>query len=69
MTLPFDRDGLTDVLMECVRRSGLDDAYVEMICTRGVSPTFSRDPRDAVNTFAFAIPLVGSRMKSSAPKA
>ena len=58
MTLPFDRDGLTDVLMECVRRSGLDDAYVEMICTRGVSPTFSRDPRDAVNTFiAFAIPF------------
>ncbi|MBT5496212.1 MAG: branched-chain amino acid transferase, partial [Alphaproteobacteria bacterium] len=33
-------------------------AYVEMICTRGVSPTFSRDPRDAVNTFiAFAIPF------------
>ena len=58
MTLLFDRDGLTDVLMECVRRSGLDDAYVEMICTRGVSPTFSRDPRDAVNTFiAFAIPF------------
>ena len=31
---------------------------MEMILTRGVSPTFSRDPRDAVNTFiAFAIPL------------
>tara|TARA_Y100001933_G_C18860523_1_gene505738 strand:- start:252 stop:905 length:654 start_codon:yes stop_codon:yes gene_type:complete len=44
--------------MECVRRSGLEDAYVEMICTRGVSPTFSRDPRDAENTFiAFAIPF------------
>ena len=58
MTLPFDRDGLTGILMECVRRSGHDDAYVEMICTRGVSPTFSRDPRDAVNTFiAFAIPF------------
>ena len=58
MTLPFGRDGLVDVLKECVRRSDLDDAYVEMICTRGVSPTFSRDPRDAVNTFiAFAIPF------------
>ena len=58
MTLPFNRQRLTDVLMECVRRSGLDDAYVEMICTRGVSPTFSRDPRDAENTFiAFAIPF------------
>ena len=58
MTLPFNRQRLTDVLMECVRRSGLENAYVEMICTRGVSPTFSRDPRDAENTFiAFAIPF------------
>ena len=69
MTLPFDRDGLTGVLMECVRLSGHDDAYVEMICTRGVSPTFSRDPRDAVNTFiAFAIPFgwVANKPKPSA---
>ena len=58
MNLPFERGGLVDVLKECVRQSGLNDAYVEMICTRGVSPTFSRDPRDAVNTFiAFAIPF------------
>ena len=58
LELPFDRDGLTTVLRECVRRSALDNAYVEMICTRGVSPTFSRDPRDAVNRFiAFAIPF------------
>jgi branched-chain amino acid aminotransferase len=58
MTLPFGRQGLEEILIECVRRSGLDDAYVEMICTRGMSPTFSRDPRDAVNRFiAFAIPF------------
>ncbi len=58
MTLPFNRQRLTEVLMECVRRAGLDDAYVEMICTRGISPTFSRDPRDAENAFiAFAIPF------------
>jgi len=58
MTLPFDRAGLTEVLTECVRRSNLRDAYVEMICTRGRSPTLSRDPRDAENTFiAFAIPF------------
>jgi branched-chain amino acid aminotransferase len=58
LSLPFGRDELARVLTECVRRSGLDDAYVEMICTRGVSPTFSRDPRDAVNRFiAFAIPF------------
>jgi len=58
LTLPLDREGLTEVLSQCVRRAGLDDAYVEMICTRGISPTFSRDPRDAVNRFiAFAIPF------------
>ncbi len=58
MTLPFGPDRLEDILKECVRRAELDDAYVEMVLTRGVSPTFSRDPRDAVNTFiAFAIPF------------
>ena len=58
MTLPVDRDGLVEVLSQCVRRSGLRDAYVEMILTRGQSATFSRDPRDAVNNFiAFALPF------------
>jgi branched-chain amino acid aminotransferase len=58
LALPFDRDRLVEVLCECVRRAGLADAYVEMICTRGVSPSFSRDPREAVNRFiAFAIPF------------
>ena len=58
MTLPVDRDGLAQVLNECVRRAGFREAYVEMILTRGRSPTFSRDPRDAVNNFiAFAIPF------------
>src|SRR5947208_3179988 len=58
MKLPVSAEGLEDVLIECVRRSQLQDSYVEMGCTRGVSPTFSRDPRDGVNRFfAFAIPL------------
>ena len=58
LSLPFDRAALTATLMQCVRRSGLRDAYVEMICTRGHAPDFSRDPRDAVNRFiAFAIPF------------
>ncbi|WP_363217285.1 aminotransferase class IV [Mesorhizobium sp.] len=40
----------------CVALSGHRAAYVEMLCTRGASPTFSRDPRDAVNRFmAFAV--------------
>ena len=59
MTLPVDRAGVRRILMECVRRSGLRDAYVEMICTRGVPPGGSRDPRQARNRFyAFAIPFV-----------
>jgi branched-chain amino acid aminotransferase len=58
MQLPFGRERLEAILKECVRRAELDDAYVEMVLTRGVSPTFSRDPRDAVPTFiAFAIPF------------
>ncbi len=53
------REALRDVLMRCVRLSGLRDAYVEMICTRGVPKPGSRDPRLCSNAFyAFAIPFV-----------
>jgi branched-chain amino acid aminotransferase len=56
MTIPFDRDGVAEILHNCVALSGHRAAYVEMLCTRGVSPTFSRDPRQAVNRFmAFAV--------------
>jgi branched-chain amino acid aminotransferase len=58
MSVPFDREEVTEILSNCVALSGHRAAYVEMLCTRGTSPTFSRDPRDAVNRFmAFAIPL------------
>jgi branched-chain amino acid aminotransferase len=58
LALPFDRAALAETLKDCVRRSGLDDAYVEMICTRGFAPGFGRDPRAAANRFiAFAIPF------------
>lgn len=57
MSIPFDRREVTDILTNCVALSGHTDAYVEMICTRGGSPNFSRDPRDAINRFmAFAVP-------------
>ncbi|MFZ3083532.1 aminotransferase class IV [Rhodoferax ferrireducens] len=50
---------ITEVLSQCVRRSGLRASYVEMICTRGQPPWGSRDPRLAVNQFyAFAVPYV-----------
>jgi branched-chain amino acid aminotransferase len=58
MSIPFDRAGVTEILHNCVALSGHRSAYVEMLCTRGASPTFSRDPRDAINRFmAFAVPF------------
>jgi branched-chain amino acid aminotransferase len=59
MTIPYNRDQLRSILIECVQASGLRDAYVEMICTRGVPQPGSRDLRTASNQFlAFAIPFV-----------
>lgn len=58
MKVPYDREKLVSILSNCVALSGHKSAYVEMICTRGSSPTFSRDPRQAENQFiAFAIPF------------
>lgn len=58
MSIPYDRAQITEILCNCVALSDLENAYVEFICTRGTSPTFSRDPRDAENRFiAFAIPF------------
>ena len=54
-----NRDAIARILMECVSRSGLREAYVEMLCTRGSPPPGSRDPRACKNRFAaFAIPYV-----------
>ena len=58
MTIPFDRDGVAEILHNCAALSGHRAAYVEMLCTRGASPTFSRDPRQAINrVMAFAVPF------------
>lgn len=58
MKLPYDREEVTKILHNCVVLSGHRASYVEMICTRGSSPTFSRDPRQAENRFiAFAVPF------------
>lgn len=59
MTLPFDRAELRKILHGCVQKSGLQNAYVAMVCTRGVPPQGSRDPRLAQNRFyAYAVPYV-----------
>jgi len=56
---PYGRDRVREILVECARLSGLRDAYAEVICTRGVPPAGSRDPRDCENNFfAFVVPFV-----------
>lgn len=53
------RERMREVMHECVRRAGLRDAYVELLCTRGRPAPGSRDPRTCRNVFmAFAIPFV-----------
>ena len=59
MTIPYDRDELKQILSDCVVASGLREAYVEMITTRGLPEAGSRDPRTCTNQFfAFAVPFV-----------
>jgi branched-chain amino acid aminotransferase len=59
MRLPYNRERIREILFECVRLSGLQNAYVEMICTRGIPAPGSRDPRQCTNRFyAFAVPFV-----------
>jgi len=56
---PYGRGEIQDILVECVRLSGLRDAYAEVICTRGIPKPGSRDPRECENRFyAFVVPFV-----------
>src|ERR687898_673356 len=56
---PYDRNEIRDILIECVRLSGLRDAYAEVICTRGIPRPGSRDLRDCENRFyAFVVPFI-----------
>jgi len=59
MSLDYSKHEIIAILTECVRRSGLRDAYVQMTCTRGVPSPTSRDPRLCKNRFyAFSQPFV-----------
>jgi len=56
---PPSREEIRRIVFECVRRSGLRNAYVEVIATRGVPLAGQRDPRAIGNRFyAYAIPYV-----------
>lgn len=59
MSIRHKRSDLRSILIDCVKTSGQRDAYVEMICTRGMPKPGSRDPRECTNQFfAFAVPFV-----------
>ena len=59
MTPTLSTQEMRAMLFECVRRSGLRNAYVEMVLSRGVAPLGTRDPRRFENRFyAYAIPYV-----------
>ena len=59
LELPHDRADIARIVTECVRRSGLREALIEVIATRGVPPDGRRDLRTCENRFlAFAVPFV-----------
>ena len=58
MPCSVNREELKKILAGCVKRANFNNSYVEMIQTRGMSPTFDRDPRKSQPRFlAFAIPF------------
>ena len=58
MPCKIERNELKKILAGCVKRANFENSYVEMIQTRGMSPTFDRDPRKSIPRFiAFAIPF------------
>jgi branched-chain amino acid aminotransferase len=59
LSSPFSLEEIKEILFEVVRRSGLREAYVETIVTRGVPGPGERDPRKwAPRFYAYAIPYV-----------
>ena len=59
MTGAYGPEERRRIVIECARRTGLREAYVQMIMTRGRPPVGSRDPRACRNAFyVFCIPYV-----------
>jgi branched-chain amino acid aminotransferase len=57
---PYGKDEIKRILAECVHRAGLQDAYVEVLTTRGRFASLgSRDLRQTTPTFiAYAVPYI-----------
>jgi branched-chain amino acid aminotransferase len=59
LSCPYSEHELANVLSRLVQQTGLTDAYVQMIATRGLPAPDSRDLRTCKNTFlAFCVPYV-----------
>jgi len=59
MSIPHNREDVIAILMRLMRLTQFKDAYVEILCTRGMPPKGTRDPRKCDNRFiAFAVPFV-----------
>ncbi|KRR01334.1 branched-chain amino acid transferase [Bradyrhizobium jicamae] len=59
MTLPYSAEDIAGIMIECVRRAYLQDAFVLVACTRGLPQPGTRDPRLCRNRlYAFAQPFV-----------
>ena len=66
MPCKIKRTELKRILAGCVKRAHFENSYVEMIQTRGMSPTFDRDPRKSTPRF-LKLQLVsfGTKIRSS----
>ncbi len=50
---------IAGLMIECVRRGGFDDAFVEVVVTRGIPTPGERDPRTAIQRlYVYAVPYV-----------
>jgi branched-chain amino acid aminotransferase len=59
LKLPMSRNEMRDISLECVRLTGLRDAFVSLTVTRGMTPKGSRDPRTAENRlYVYVVPFV-----------
>ena len=59
MSLPHSDEEITEIIVECTRRQGLRDAFIMLICTRGMPYPGSRDPRMSRNRlYIYAQPFV-----------
>jgi len=59
MACPHDRESLRELAIQAVRLTGFEEAYLQLIMTRGRPPVGSRDLRLAKNNFfLFCVPYI-----------